>query len=111
MRSTGLGALIGAGLMLLAMLAIGQRNEAAAQYGGSPAASGDLITLTSTVENRQQLTIIDPKTRVMCVYQIDPVTGVVALKSVRGFQWDLQMSEFNAVSPLPREIRAMLENH
>jgi hypothetical protein len=112
MRSTGLGALIGAGLMLLAMLAIGQRNEAAAQFGGSPAAAGELITLTSTTaENRQQLTIIDPKSRVMCVYQIDSATGVVALKSVRNFQWDLQMSEFNAVTPLPREIRAMLENH
>ena len=103
--------MIGAGLMLLAMLATGQRNEAAAQYSGSPPAASDLITLTSTVENRQQLTIIDPKTRVMCVYQIEPATGVVALKSVRNFQWDLQMSEFNAVAPLPREIRAMLENH
>lgn len=109
MRTTGLGALVGAGLMLLAMLAIGMRNEAAAQYGGpSP---GDLITLNATVENRQQLTLIDPKTRVMCVYQIDPTTGVVALKSVRNFHWDMQMSEFNVVSPAPREIRAMLENH
>ena len=122
MRTTGLGALIGAALMLLAMLVIGQRNEAAAQYGvgqkpagqygGASAASNGLITLASTTaENRQQLTIIDPQTKVMCVYQIEPATGVVALKSVRNFRWDLQMSEFNAVSPLPREIRAMLESH
>ncbi|HEV3416222.1 MAG TPA: hypothetical protein VG056_05400 [Pirellulales bacterium] len=117
MRSTGLGALAGAGLMLLAMLATGQRNEAAAQYGaasygGSPPSAGELITHTfTTAENRQLLTLIDPKSKVICVYQIEPATGVVALKSVRNFQWDLQMSEFNAVSPLPREIRAMLENH
>ena len=115
MRTTGLGALVGAGLMLLALAVIGGRNEAAAQYNvpqiGTPSA-GELITLTSaTADNRQQLTIIDPKTRVMCVYQIDPTSGVVALKSVRNFQWDLQMSEFNAVSPLPGQIRAMLENH
>jgi len=111
MRTTGLGALVGAGLMLLAMLAIGLRNEAAAQYGGAGPSQGDLITLNATVENRQQIKLIDPKTRVMCVYQIDPTTGVVALKSVRNFHWDMQMSEFNVVSPAPREIRAMLENH
>jgi hypothetical protein len=36
---------------------------------------------------------------------------VVALKSVRSIQYDLMMQEFNGVSPLPREIRAMVENH
>jgi hypothetical protein len=110
MRMTGLGALVGAGLMLLAMSAIGQRNEAAAQHAGSNEPGSELITLTSTVENRQQLTIIDPRSRVMSVYHIDPASGVVSLKSVRNFQWDLLMSEFNGVSPLPREIRAMLDN-
>ena len=54
MRTTGLGALVGAGLMLLAMLAIGLRNEAAAQYGGAGPSQGDLITLNATVENRLQ---------------------------------------------------------
>jgi hypothetical protein len=127
MRTTGLGALIGAGLMLLAIVAIGQRNEAAAQrpapYSGSTAfaptgagspaeASGELITFTSAVaENRQQLTIIDPKSRVMAVYHIDPTSGVATLKSVRNFQWDLLLSEFNATNPLPREIRSMIEKH
>ncbi len=128
MRTTGLGALIGAGLMLLAIVAIGQRNEAAAQrpgpYSGSTgfaptgagspveSAGGELITFTSTVaENRQQLTIIDPKSRVMAVYHIDPSSGVATLKSVRNFQWDLLLSEFNATNPLPREIRSMIEKH
>ncbi len=116
MKTTGLGALVGAGLMLLALLAIGFRSEAAAQNGGPNSYgvnpySNELITLTTTIDNRQQLTLIDPKTRVLCIYQIDPTTGVVTLKSVRNCQWDMQMSEFNAVSPLPREIRTMLENH
>ena len=35
--------------------------------------------------------------------------GELALKSVRNIQWDLQMTEFNGVAPLPRDIRAMLE--
>ncbi len=109
--------------MLLAVVAIGQRNEAAAQRpglsmgtgslaGSSPEATSELITFTSTAaENRQQLTIIDPRSRVIGVYHIDPSSGVVTLKSVRSFQWDLMMSEFNATNPLPREIRSMIEKH
>ncbi len=111
MRQTGLGALIGAVLVLLTTFLVGLRNEAAAQRPGGFEPGGDLITLTApTAENRQQITVIDPRTRVMCVYQIDPASGVVALKSVRSIQYDLMMQEFNGVAPLPREIRAMVEN-
>jgi hypothetical protein len=53
--------------------------------------------------------VIDAKLRVMGVYQIDGTSGEIALKSVRNFSWDLQMTEFNAASPLPREIRSLLE--
>ncbi len=111
MRTTGLGALIGAGLMLLAVVLLNARNEAGAQQRtANVEAGGELITLTSTTpDNRQQLIVIDPRTRAMSVYHIDTTTGVVSLKSVRNFQYDLLMSEFNCVSPMPREIRAMLE--
>jgi len=88
------------------------RNQAVAQRNGEPNVGGELITFTSTgPDNRQQLTIIDPQTRAMAIYHVDAATGVVSLKSVRNIQWDLRMSEFNAVGPLPREIRAMVENH
>jgi hypothetical protein len=113
MRQTGLGALVGAVLVLLTLCLVGSRNEAVAQRpGGLEPATGELITLTAlAAENRQQITVIDPRTRVMCVYQIDPASGIVALKSVRSIQFDLMMQEFNGVSPLPREIRAMVDNH
>ncbi len=62
-------------------------------------------------ENRQLVTMIDPRTRVMAVYLIDGVSGEVSLKSVRAFQWDLQLAEFNGTSPLPREIRSLVEQH
>jgi hypothetical protein len=111
MRRTGLGAIIGAVLVLLAGLLVESRNKAA-QPSGGPEYGGELITFTSTAaENRQQLTVIDPRSRAMAVYHVDSTTGVVSLKSVRNIQWDLMMSEFNGVSPLPREIRAMVENH
>ncbi len=74
------------------------------------AAVGDLMAFSSeTATGPAQVTLIDGKTRVMCVYHIDRATGEIELKSVRNVNWDLLMEEFNGVRPLPREIRALLE--
>jgi hypothetical protein len=44
------------------------------------------------------------------VYQVDPRSGAIALKSVRNIHWDLQMDEFNSGgNPSPKEIRSLLE--
>ena len=62
MRRTGLGALIGAVLVLLAGVLVQSRNQATAQPNGGPEFGGELITFTSQApENRQQLTVIDPR--------------------------------------------------
>ena len=72
--------------------------------------SGELIALNSDVEaGRQQIVVIDPKSRVMSVYHIEHATGVISLKSVRNIHADLLMDEFNTDSPLPKEIRAILD--
>jgi len=60
-------------------------------------------------DTHQQITLIDPRQRVMCVYHIDRVSGEIALKSVRNIQWDLSMDEFNGQSPSPQEIRTLLQ--
>ena len=74
------------------------------------AAAGDLMAFSSeTATGPSQVTLIDAKTRVMCVYHVDRSSGKIELKSVRNFHWDLLMEEFNGVRPLPREIRALLE--
>jgi hypothetical protein len=74
------------------------------------AAAGDLMAFSSeAADGPSQVTLIDAKTRCMCVYHVDRQTGEIELKSVRNFQWDLRMEEFNGVRPLPREIRALLE--
>lgn len=71
---------------------------------------GELIALNSEVEEgRQQVVVIDPKSRVMSVYHIEHATGVISLKSVRNIHADLLMDEFNTESPLPKEIRAILD--
>ncbi len=72
--------------------------------------TGELIALNSDVEQgRQQIVVIDTKSRVMSVYHIEHATGVISLKSVRNIHADLLMDEFNTESPLPKEIRAILD--
>jgi hypothetical protein len=60
-------------------------------------------------DHRQQLAVIDPETRSLAVYHIDTSSGEISLKSVRNIHYDLRMSEFNGTSPLPREVRSMVE--
>ena len=112
MKAAVLGGLIGAGLCLVC-LGTGLINgpvHAQRIPDMDSRFTSDLIALSQNLaENRQQVTLIDPQQRVMGVYHIDATTGDVALKCVRNFHWDLQMSEFNGASPLPREIRSQVE--
>lgn len=79
-------------------------------FGERSSASDSLVALSFDLgEGRQQVTVVDPKTRVLAVYHIDRATGALTLRSVRQAHWDLQMDEFNSGSPTPREIRALAE--
>lgn len=74
------------------------------------AQSDGVIAFSEKVENKyQQVTVIDPKKRALCVYHISLVDGQIALKSVRNFHWDTQILQWNSASPLPKEIQALLE--
>ncbi len=107
MKTTAVGLVV---LACLGALAIGQWNAAWAQRGVPGEAGTELITITAASGDKfQQLTVIDPRLRVMSVYHLELATGAITLRSVRNINWDLQLSEFNGVSPLPREIRAMVD--
>lgn len=81
-----------------------------ANVGERSSASDSLVALSFDLgEGRQQVTLVDPKTRVLAVYHIDRATGALNLRSVRQVHWDMQMDEFNSGSPTPREIRALAE--
>ncbi len=74
------------------------------------ASSPDLLALSHDGgDGKQQITVVDPRQRVMAVYHIDRATGALALKSVRSLQWDLQIEDYNSSSPAPRDIRALKE--
>lgn len=55
------------------------------------------------------LTMVDPQTSALAVYHITRETGEVKLKSVRNFQLDLRLSNFNGGSPTPEEIQKMFD--
>jgi hypothetical protein len=111
MRIAVVGASTFVGLVLAAVIsAVGPNVGFAQRPATASTSSTGLVTLsTQAGENRQQVTLIDPATRTMAVYHIDVTTGEIALKSVRNVNFDLQMMEFNGKSPLPNEIRAILE--
>lgn len=70
--------------------------------------AGMLAFSTTLAEDRQQITLVDPATRVMSVYHIEPKSGEIVLKAVRNVTWDMEMTVFNGTSPLPQEIRSQL---
>ncbi len=113
MKAIMLGAFATAGLVIVVFGTWGDRSELFAQRSEpshQTGTGGDLIVVSTPVgEKSQILTVIDPKLQAMCVYSIDLQTGKIALRSVRNIRWDLQMLYLNNESPLPQEIRTLLE--
>jgi hypothetical protein len=116
MKQAILGMLVVAALVAVAFSAFGRNDQASAQQRGAAPSSGqvigggDLIVVPMACgEKGQVLSIVDPRQRVLCVYRIDPVSGKIALKSVRNLNSDLQMTYLNNEAPLPQEIQSLLE--
>lgn len=55
----------------------------------------------------QIATIVDPESKHILTYQLD--NGKIKLLGVRNIQPDLQLDQFNAVEPVPSEIRKEIE--
>jgi hypothetical protein len=77
-------------------------------------AGAELITHFHPLEGGgpTQVTLIDPRTRVMTVYHIANIgeeKGRILLKSVRPFRWDMELDSHNTGEPLPQDIRGSLE--
>jgi hypothetical protein len=117
MKRLVLGALLGLGLVTVAVAVAEQRGEAPPQRttlaAPAPIAAANseqlIVVPTPLGDKTQMLTVVDPRQRVLSVYHIDLNTGKITLKSVRNIQWDLQMTYLNNENPLPQEIRSLLE--
>lgn len=113
MKRAVLGTLIGAGLVLAAAGAVGYPQSSPAPQRvpyAETAGEGGLIALSGpSADNAQLVTVLDTKTRAMAVYRVDAATGKIKLLSVRNLHWDLQVMQLNSESPLPQEIRSLLD--
>jgi len=86
-------------------------------YDGAPAVSTapvgpnqGLMTIASPPQEGQQMfTVIDSATRAMAVYHVDLKSGQTTLRSVRNLHWDLQLEDFNSVTPKAREVRIQVQ--
>lgn len=111
MKATAIGALVGIGLTAAVLGGVGEPALARGdRLATREAVAGrELIALPSSLaEGGQQLAIIDPETKVISVYWIDE-KGEISLKSVRRIDWDLKLLHYNGVSPLPNEIRSLVD--
>jgi hypothetical protein len=113
MKTTALGALAGAVLVMVAIGTLNYRSEVYAQRPAPQYTAGQTDKLIAVpgpaVDKGQLLTVIDPKLRAMSVYHIDHSNGTIRLCSVRNIHWDLQMAYHNNEGLLPQEIQAGLE--
>ena len=110
MKRALLGVLVSAGLVMVVASVWDRPTAVFAQRMAAPATSETgLIALPSAADHGQQVTVIDPRSRVMSVYHIDAVTGRIKLMSVRNIAWDLQMMQLNSENPQPQEIRSLIE--
>lgn len=113
MRTAGYCVLIGIAIGAVALAVEFPQAQAQRTVPAERAPPADqLIALPfEAADGKQQVTIVDPRTRVIAVYQVDKVNGSLALRSVRNVHWDLLMEEYNTShgSPTPRDIRALAE--
>lgn len=114
MKRAVLGALATVGIILaaaaVAQQPFGQHPAApvVAPAGVVPAATGSELIVVP-MGDKGMMTVVDPRQRAICVYRIDPATGKITLKSARGIQWDLQITDLNNENPTPQQIRSLLE--
>jgi len=114
MRQGLLGFLVVIGVAIVAVGAGAERKEPLPQRVPwsqlqSTLANADMLVVSANVGDKyQQLTLIDPKLRVMSVYHVELATGAIALRSVRNFQYDLQLMQYNGKDPLPEDIKSLL---
>jgi hypothetical protein len=115
MKRAILGTLAVVGLVMAAIAVGQQRGDVFAQRATptptipTAVAGTELIVAPALWADKvQMLTVVDPRQRVVAVYQIELATGKIALKSVRNIQWDLQLNDMNTEAPLPQQIQSML---
>lgn len=111
-RGVALGAALGVGLTVALLATTGAHQTVYGQQ--RPEALHHQLDHEFTIRNweaadGQVIVMIDPQTRVMSSYLVRTDNGFIELRSVRRFDWDLRMEQFNATEPMPQQVRDMVE--
>jgi hypothetical protein len=109
MRNAVVGMMVGVVLAIALLAMAGSGSVVHAQSDRGQAAAEDLLPVSWSMNGMAYVAIVDPRRRVLGVYEVNGTSGAIALKSVRQLHWDLQLEEFNTSTPSPREIRALVE--
>jgi hypothetical protein len=70
--------------------------------------NSQLLMTSTDLETGKQITIIDVKSKGICVYLIERGTGKIQFLSTRNASWDFQLDEYNSGIPTPREIKQLI---
>jgi len=57
------------------------------------------------------LYLVDMKRQSLCVYQWLPATRKLRLMAARTLEYDVQLDEYNADKPTPREVKRLVEQN
>jgi hypothetical protein len=57
------------------------------------------------------LYLVDTKRQSLCVYQWLPGTRKLRLMAARTFKFDVQLDEYNADKPTPRDVKSLVEQN
>ena len=92
------------GLVQSGMLQAGPPSHAGQPGGDTQVLSTVFSTGNTTV---QQIVVIDSRQQSMAVYHVSAASGKIELKSVRKIGLDMALEQFNAVEPLPSDMRLL----
>lgn len=110
-RGVALGASLGVGLCCVLSM-VGTHQTVYGQPGPEALLTeldSPIVVRTWDVPAGQMVLVIEPVRRVMGAYLVKSDSGLIELKSVRRFEWDFRMEQFNASDPLPQQVRDMVE--
>ena len=109
-RQTLWGATVAVVALIAGQNLTSRTQSAHAELQERSAPSEALVAHTQVLaDGTQQLCVLDPRQRVMAVYHVEPDNGGISLRSVRNIYWDLRINHFNGTTPLPEEIRSLIE--
>jgi hypothetical protein len=110
MRAVVCGVVVGLCILAAGSMGFSQAPTQRPAAQDRTVSSPELVAMSYDAgDGRQQITVVDPRQRVLAVYHVDRATGALALKSVRNLNWDLMIEDFNSDKPTPREVRALTQ--